>query len=118
MRKFLGGKLHTATVTDANVDYEGSISIDQDLMDLAGIQEYESVNVWNVTNGNRIETYAIVAPRGSKEICVNGAAAHLFSRGDVVIIAWWQWVGNGDWCEPTKVVILDPDNNVKSVSAL
>lgn len=118
MRKFLGGKLHTATVTDANVNYEGSISIDQDLMDLAGIREYESVNVWNVTNGNRIETYAIVAPRGSREICVNGAAAHLFSRGDVVIIAWWQWVGNNGKQRIPKIVILDKNNGIKSVNVL
>jgi len=83
--KLLKSKIHRATVTDACLDYEGSISIDVRLMDLAGIVPYEKVHVLNVTNGNRLETYAI--PSSIKgEVCVNGAAAHLISKKDIVII--------------------------------
>jgi len=82
-------KLHRATVTEANVEYEGSISIDSVLMRAADIQEYERVAVWNCTNGARLETYAILGEEDSGEVCVNGAAAHLCKPGDVVIIATW-----------------------------
>ena len=79
-------KLHRATVTEANVNYVGSITIDEDLLDASGILINEKVQVVNVTNGNRLETYAIAGERGSGTICMNGAAAHLASPGDVVII--------------------------------
>ena len=83
--KLLKSKIHRATVTGACLDYEGSISIDTDLMALAGIIPYEKVHVLNITNGNRLETYAI--PSSTKgEICVNGAAAHLINKKDIVII--------------------------------
>mgnify|MGYP006186562329 CR=1 FL=1 len=83
--KLLKSKIHRATVTGACLDYEGSISIDANLMDLAGIVPYEKVHILNVTNGNRLETYAI--PSSIKgEVCVNGAAAHLISKKDIVII--------------------------------
>jgi len=84
--KFLKSKIHRAKVTDANLDYEGSITIDQSLMEAAGLYKYEKVHVLNITNGERVETYVIVAPRGSKEICINGAAAHLIRPNDRVII--------------------------------
>ena len=84
--KFLKSKIHRATVTDANLEYEGSITIDRELMDASGLHEYEKVHVLNITNGARVETYVIVAPRGSKEICINGAAAHLIRPKDCVII--------------------------------
>lgn len=86
-RFFLRCKIHRATVTEANVDYEGSITIDRDLLDAAGLQPYEKVEVYNVTRGTRFETYAIEGEAGAGEICVNGAAAHLVEVGDLVIIA-------------------------------
>ncbi|MCS7295915.1 MAG: aspartate 1-decarboxylase, partial [Dehalococcoidia bacterium] len=82
----LSGKIHRAIVTDANLHYEGSITLDPDLMDAAGILPYEQVHVLDVTNGARLETYAIRGERGSGEVCINGAAAHLIHRGDIVII--------------------------------
>jgi len=84
--KLLKSKIHRATVTDADLNYIGSISIDRDLMDAAGIVAYEHVLVASITNGTRHETYVIPAPGGSGTICANGAAAHLVSKGDMVII--------------------------------
>jgi len=84
MRTMLKGKIHRARVTDANIDYEGSISIDKKLMEEADILPYEQVHVLNVNNGARFETYAIEGASG--EICINGAAARLASIGDTVII--------------------------------
>ena len=85
-RTLLSGKIHRATVTQADLNYVGSVSIDEDLLDASGISEWEKVAILDVTNGARLETYAIKAPRGSREICINGAAAHLIKPGDVVII--------------------------------
>lgn len=87
LRTFLRAKIHRATVTGANADYVGSISIDQDLLDESGIAEFEQVHVWDITNAARFVTYAISAPAGSKEIVINGAAAKLVNVGDKVIIA-------------------------------
>jgi len=84
--KLLKSKIHRATVTDANLDYEGSISIDKSLIEAAGLQLYEKVHVLDITNGSRVETYVIEAPGGSKSICVNGAAAHLIKPNDTIII--------------------------------
>ncbi len=86
MRRMLKSKIHRATVTDANVDYEGSLTIDQSLMDAADILPYEQVACWNVSNGKRFTTYAITGEKGSGVICVNGAAAHLANAGDLLII--------------------------------
>jgi aspartate 1-decarboxylase len=83
----LKGKIHRATVTMANIEYEGSVSIDADLLAAANILPYEAVDIWDCTNGARLRTYALRAEPGSGEICVNGAAAHLVKPGDVVIIA-------------------------------
>jgi len=80
------GKIHRATVTQANLNYVGSITIDQDLLEAADIYPYEKVQVVNVSNGSRLETYAIAGARGSSVICLNGAAARLNSEGDIVII--------------------------------
>jgi aspartate 1-decarboxylase len=82
----LKGKIHRATVTEANVDYEGSITIDAALMDAAGILPFEQVHVLDINNGSRLVTYAIEGDRGSGVICINGAAAHLVKVGDLVII--------------------------------
>ena len=80
-------KIHRATVTHADLEYEGSVTIDLDLLEAAQILPFEAVHVWNVTRGTRLITYALEGPRGSGAICVNGAAAHLNSPGDLVIIA-------------------------------
>lgn len=84
--EILKSKIHRVTVTEANLNYIGSITIDLNLMEAAGIYEGEKVQVANVTNGNRLETYAIPGERGSGKICLNGAAAHLFNVGDIAII--------------------------------
>lgn len=81
------GKLHRAAVTQCDLHYEGSVSVDQDLLEASGILPHERVDIWNITNGARISTYAIEAPRGSRTIGVNGAAARFFQVGDRVIVA-------------------------------
>jgi len=80
-------KIHRATVTHADLDYEGSVTVDTDLLDAANILPYEAVHIWNVTRGTRLVTYALEGPRGSGCICINGAAAHLNRPGDLVILA-------------------------------
>jgi aspartate 1-decarboxylase len=87
IRKMFKSKIHRATVTDADLDYEWSVTIDEDLLDQSDILPYEAVDVWNVTRGSRITTYAIAGARGSGVVCINGAAAHLNKPGDLVIIA-------------------------------
>ncbi len=86
-RTLFKSKIHRATVTHADLDYEGSVTVDADLLRAADILPYERVHVWNVTNGSRLETYAMAGEPGSGVICVNGAAAHHARPGDVVIIA-------------------------------
>ncbi len=92
MRIMLKSKIHRATVTDANIDYEGSITIDRKLMEAADIIPYEQVHVLNINNGARFTTYAIEGEAGSGEICLNGAAARLAVRGDLVIILTYTQV--------------------------
>ena len=88
MRRILfKSKIHRATVTHADVEYEGSVTIDVDLLRAADILPYEKVAVWNVTRGTRLETYALEGEAGSGVICINGAAAHLNQPGDLVILA-------------------------------
>lgn len=89
--KLMKSKIHRATVTRADLDYEGSIGIDDELLELAGLLPGEAVHVWNVNNGRRFETYALPSPR-SGEICINGAAARLAVVGDSVIIASFCWL--------------------------
>lgn len=114
----LKAKLHSATVTQCDLYYEGSISIDQDLLDASGILPHERVDIWNVTNGSRIATYAIEAPRGSRTIGLNGAAARHFAVGDTVIIAAFAHVEAEKARQhvPT-VVLLDENNEQKTQSA-
>ena len=111
--KLLKSKIHRAVVTDANLDYEGSIAIDSDLMKAANIQNYEKVHVLDITNGARLETYVIPDAPGSKSICINGAAAHLVSRGDLVIVAAYCNVSEDEAksFQPT-IVHVDNKNNV------
>ena len=91
-RKLLRSKIHRARVTHADVHYEGSISLSPELLEAAGMAEYEAVNVWNVTNGQRFETYTIRGEQGTSDISVNGAAARLVSPGDIIIIACFELV--------------------------
>ncbi len=86
LRTMMKGKIHRATVTDSNLDYQGSITIDEALLEKAAIIPYEQVDVYNIANGERFTTYAIAGPRGSGVICINGAAAHKAKRGDLVIV--------------------------------
>jgi aspartate 1-decarboxylase len=80
-------KIHRATVTHADLEYEGSVTIDRNLLEAAEILPYEAIHIWNVTRGSRLMTYALPGPRGSGAVCVNGAAAHLNQPGDLVILA-------------------------------
>ena len=92
MRNMLKSKIHRATVTDANINYEGSITIDRDLMDAADMLPYEQVHVLNINNGARFTTYIIEGERGKGDICLNGAAARLAVKGDLVIILTYTQV--------------------------
>ncbi len=109
----LKAKLHRACVTDACVDYEGSCAIDADLLEMSGIREYEQIDIYNVTNGERFTTYAIQAEAGSKIISVNGAAAHKASVGDRVIICSYTRMteDEADSFKPT-LVYFDENNEV------
>ena len=107
----LKSKIHRATVTTANLDYIGSISIDKVLMDAANIYQFEEVHVLNVTNGQRLITYAIPADKHSGEICINGAAAHLVSRGDLIIIAAYGSVDENDVQKHTTHIVHVNENN-------
>src|SRR5579883_596557 len=106
-RQLLKSKIHRATDTDANVDYIGSVTIDQDLMEASDLWPGELVHVWNVDNGNRFETYTIAGERGSGTICINGAAALHVSVGHRVIIAAFALTD-----EPVdpKVILVDENN--------
>jgi len=112
------GKIHRATVTGAELEYEGSITIDADLLDAVGILEHEAVHVWDVTNGARLITYTLRGPRGSGVICINGAAAHQVEVGDTVIIACFIELEDEEartW-EP-KIVLVDSYNKVIDMRA-
>jgi len=85
-RRMMKSKIHRATVTDANLHYVGSVTVDQDLLDAADILEFEQVAIVDVDNGARLETYTIAGPRGSGVVCLNGAAARLVSPGDTIIM--------------------------------
>ncbi len=110
---FLKSKIHRARVTDCSTDYEGSITIDAALLEAAKISEFEMVLVANVSNGNRFETYAIAGKPGSGQVCVNGAAARLCKKGDVVIIMSKCLMGGAEaeGFKPT-VVKLDSENRI------
>jgi aspartate 1-decarboxylase len=112
-RKMLKSKIHRATVTGADLHYEGSITIDKDLMAAADIIPYEAVCVWDVDNGSRFETYAIEGERGSGVICINGAAARMVAPRDLVIIASFVNMDNAEALkhEP-KLVFVDEQNRM------
>ena len=114
-RTFFKSKIHRATVTHADLDYEGSVSIDEELLEAAGIWEYEAVHVWNITRGTRLQTYAIKGERGSGVVCINGAAAHLNRPGDLVILATFADLEESEAraFKPT-VVLVDRQNRIVS----
>jgi aspartate 1-decarboxylase len=112
----LKAKLHQATLTMTDLHYEGSIAIDRDLLDASGILPNEKVEVWNITNGARLTTYALEAERGSREIMLNGAAARLAHAGDRVIIAAFCEVEAAEArAHKPTVVLMNEDNTVKEV---
>jgi aspartate 1-decarboxylase len=115
MQRFmLKSKIHRATVTDANLHYEGSITIDENLMQSANILPYEKVNIYNVTNGERFSTYAIKGRAGSGVICLNGAAAWKASKGNIIIIATYVMIDEADTKEwSPKCVYVDDKNCMK-----
>lgn len=115
-RTMLGGKIHRATVTEANLNYVGSITVDQDLLDAAGICVNEKVAIVNNNNGERLETYTIPGERGSGVVCLNGAAARLVQKGDIVIIMSYVMLSEPEIAahEP-KVVLVDENNKIRNV---
>ncbi len=116
-RVMLKSKIHRATVTDANLDYEGSVAIDELLLDAAGILPFEQVQIYDINNGNRFTTYAIKAGRGSGTISINGAAAHLAKKGDLVIIASYSVLEEEEArAHAPKLVYVDGRNAIKKVS--
>ncbi|MCI5050258.1 MAG: aspartate 1-decarboxylase [Rickettsiales bacterium] len=112
--EMLKSKIHRATVTEAELHYEGSIGIDRTLIDAAGLRVYEKVDVLNIANGNRFTTYVIEQPANSGDIVINGAAAHLANPGDLVIIVAYGAMeeAEADQFKP-RIIKVDTDNKVK-----
>ena len=116
LRHFLLGKIHRATVTRADLDYVGSITLDPLLIEAAGFLENEKIDIYDVTNGSRLSTYVIPGVPGSGEVGINGAAAHLVQKGDLVIIAAYGWMSpeEAETVAP-KVVFVDDRNRVTAL---
>ena len=113
MRFMFKSKIHRATVTEIDKDYEGSITVDANLLEAADILPYEQVHVWDITRGTRILTYAITGERGSGVVCVNGAGAHLVNTGDLVIIATFTELEDAEArSHRPKIVLVDEKNRV------
>lgn len=113
LRPMLHSKIHRATITQADLHYVGSITIDSELMDAADLLNGQQVDVVNVTNGNRLTTYAIPGTPGEGEICINGAAAHLMNPGDMVIIIAYNQLEDSEAREYSpSVVFVDSDNKI------
>jgi len=113
LRKILKSKIHRATVTDANLAYEGSITIDSALMEAAGILPYEYLRIANLNNGERFETYVIPGEPEGGTICVNGAAAHKAGKGDLVIIFQYAYLDDDELASHTpKIVHVDQENRI------
>ncbi len=116
MREMLGGKIHSATLTETKLNYEGSCAIDRDLLDAAGIAVYERVHIYNVNSGARLDTYAIPARRGSGKVGLNGAAARLGQVGDKVIIATYVQLTDEELRKyRARVVLVDGQNQIKEL---
>ncbi len=118
-RTMLKSKIHRARVTQADLHYVGSITIDADLMEAADILPHELVHVLDVDNGSRLETYAIEGERGAGEICINGAAARLVSPGDTVLILSYQTILDEEARDvQPKILLMDEANRVVSIGAV
>ena len=106
-------KIHRATVTGADLNYTGSLTLDEDLMNAVGLLEYEKIQVLDITNGNRIETYVICGTRGSGKVCINGAAAHLINKDDlVIIVAYCQLDEEEVQNHAPKIVHVNTENQI------
>ncbi len=117
-RIMLKAKIHRARVTDANLDYEGSITIDEELMEAADILPFEQVQIYDLTNGNRFETYALKGKRGSGVICINGAAAHKATTDDLIIIASFGLLDKEEHAHHRpKLVYVDEANRIIQVKS-
>jgi len=115
-RQFMYGKLHRVTVTEANLHYVGSITIDPDLLIAAGIYPFTQVDVVNITSGGRLQTYVIEGIKGKGEICLNGAAAHLFKKNDLAIIMAYESVKSTDLPGlVSKTVLVDGQNKISKI---
>jgi len=116
MRTMLKSKIHRARVTDANLHYEGSLSLDPDLMEAADILPFEVIRIWDVDNGARLETYAIEGVRGSGQVVINGAAARLIGAGDTVIIASFHTVDDEEALRARpNLVYVDSCNRIARI---
>ena len=115
LREVLIGKIHRAVVTDANLDYEGSITIDESLLATAGILPYQVVQIWDVTSGNRLNTY-VIPTNTVGVVCINGAAAHLIKKKDIIIIAAYGYMSDEELnnYEP-KIVFVNNNNSIVGV---
>ncbi len=117
MRFVMRSKIHRATVTHADVDYVGSISIDENLLQAAGIEEWEKIHVLDVTNGARLETYVVKAPAGSGQICINGAAAHLVHPGNLVILITYEGISVEAMTEHKPTIVhVNARNEIVDIS--
>src|SRR5262245_21723400 len=110
-RVMMKSKIHRATVTETNLDYEGSLTVDEDLLEAADILPNEQIHVWDVSNGTRLITYALAGQRGSGAVCVNGAGAHVIKAGDLIIIATYTTMKKKAARKHKPLVILVDEKN-------
>jgi len=108
---FLISKIHRARVTATDIDYSGSLTLDLDLMNQANLKEYQKVEIYNISNGNRFSTYVIQGEPGSRDVVINGAAAHLVAQGDIVIIAAYAMIDERELNTLQSVILLMDENN-------
>ena len=118
LRTVMNSKIHRATVTEADINYIGSITIDEELIEAANISEWEKIEVLNITNGSRLETYVILGEKGSGEICINGAAAHLVNPKDMVIIVSYCDIEHEDLKKhKPSVVHVNSQNKIVNITS-
>lgn len=118
IRRMFVGKIHRATVTHADLHYEGSVTVDAELLSASGILENEQVHIWNITRGTRLTTYALPAAPGSAVVCINGAAAHHNQVGDLVIIAAFaDMEADEARAHQPRIVLVDSSNRIVSQRA-
>jgi len=117
LREMLRSKIHRATVTDANLSYEGSITIDEELIETAGILPYEQVMISNLNNGERFETYVIPGQRGSGQVCLNGPTARKAVAGDKIVIFCYEYYNEEELkTYKPKIIIVDEKNRIVKIS--